>query len=77
VDDNGARDVSFCIDHVPVELRDFMPQTPAAEVALLREKLVLLDQSPMPSKTKAQARADLEHLIGHIEAGRRRLSDLA
>jgi hypothetical protein len=75
VGDDGARDDFFCIDHVPVELRDLMPETPADEVALLREKLAQLDQSPMSSETKAQARADLEQLIGDIEAGRRRLSD--
>lgn len=74
--DGTARNVSYCKDHLPAEMGALMPQSPAEEVALLREKLSHLDQSPLPSEFKDKARADLEQLILDIEAGRRRLSDL-
>ncbi len=50
-----------------------MPQTPEQEVAMLLEKLALLDDNPMPLDMKVEARAHLEHLIEEIKAGRHRL----
>jgi hypothetical protein len=74
--DGVPREQFFCIDHAPAEMRDALPKTPGDEVALLRGKLALLDQRPMPPEMKAKARADLEQAIIEIESGRRRLSDL-
>jgi hypothetical protein len=76
VSDGVARDHCYCWDHAPPEFRGAMPQTPAEEVALLREKLALLDQSEIDPALRATIRAELEQVIGDIEAGRRRLSDL-
>jgi len=74
--EDAAREQFFCVDHAPPEMRNAMPQTPADEVALLRGKLALLDQNPMPPELKAKARAEMEQVIADIEAGRLRLSDL-
>ena len=81
VTDDALPSQSFCLEHVPVEFRDKLPigphKTAADEVSLLRTKLASLDTQVMDTSLREQIRAAMEQLIADIEAGKRRLSDLA
>ena len=70
---------SYCQQHIPDEVRDKVkasyPQTPAEEVAYLREKLKRLDQYDYDPQQRAEIVAEVEQLIADIESGKRRLID--
>lgn len=68
---------SFCVEHAPPEMRDKIPfgphRTPAEEVAFLRKQMIAVEQQVTEAAQRAEFKAEIEKMIGDIEAGRRRL----
>ena len=79
IDHGKKTNRSFCLEHVPAEMRDRLPfsppRTPAEEVAFLREQVKVIDQRIADPAQRAEIKAGVEKLIAEIEAGRRRLGD--
>jgi hypothetical protein len=73
--DGEKTDRSFCMEHVPSDLRDKFPRTAAEDVALLRKHLEAVDPQVADPAVRAEFKAEIEALIADIEAGRRRFDD--
>ena len=68
---------SFCVEHMPPELRDKMPVATAAdEVKMVEQMIAQLDlRDDMDAAQRAEFRRELEQLAEDIRAGRKRFGD--
>jgi hypothetical protein len=77
--EGNQRSRTFCLAHVPPQLREKLPfgphRTPAEEVAFLRTKLAAIGQHGGDPELLTKMREQVENLIADIEAGKRRMGD--
>jgi hypothetical protein len=68
---------SFCVEHVPSEMRDKIPvPTAADEVKMVEQMIAQLDlREDMDAAQKAEFRRELQQLAEDIKAGRKRFGD--